>query len=143
MHLPTRGKIEWNLNTVVMTIGFAGGLVAWGVTWGSFTSEVRALDQRTAVWATNHDNYHKDRLAEVKIRDGRIDADIATLKDDIKQIDNIAYRVTVVEQGQQATTKSIDELKIAISQQATDIRIVREILEQLREAQGLPRRQGN
>lgn len=35
-------KWEWNLNTVVILLGFAGGTAAWGATWERLTADQEA-----------------------------------------------------------------------------------------------------
>ncbi|MGF7008114.1 hypothetical protein [Aminobacter sp. BE322] len=140
MHLPPKGKIEWNLNTIITLIGFGAGLAAWGTTWGSFTADVRAMDQKFTAWATAHEGGHKDSLAAQKENDGRVDARLGNVENEARKIDNLAYRITVVEQSQATTSQALKELKDAVNGQAADIKVMREILEQMRETQGLQRR---
>ncbi|OHV78224.1 hypothetical protein LCM4573_27010 [Rhizobium sp. LCM 4573] len=51
-------RFEYNLNTIVILLGFAGGFVAWGATWNQVQTETRAnsaaierLDKRLTVAA--------------------------------------------------------------------------------------------
>lgn len=48
MHRPPF-RYEWNLNSIILLAGFAGVLVAWGVTWGVTTSKIDANDAATKV----------------------------------------------------------------------------------------------
>ncbi len=127
--MPPKGKIEWNLNTIVTLVGFAGGLVAWGITLGTFSSEMRAYE-------TRFNTYVNDQRVVASRNEERMRA----VESDTKKTDNLAYRVTVVEQNAANTSQAIVELKSIVNSQSTDIKVMREILEQFRETQGFRRR---
>ena len=120
--LPRKGRIEWNLNTLVTLAGFAGVLVVWGVSWGSFTAETRAL--------TNAQRENQTRT----------DERLRSVEEDTQQIGTLNIRVTAVEKKADDTTDAVQALTNAVNNQSGDLKVMREILEQLREAQGLPRR---
>jgi hypothetical protein len=45
-----------------------------------------------------------------------------------RKADHLSYRVTVTEETTTSTTTAIEELQNLVSQQASDIKVVREIL---------------
>jgi hypothetical protein len=49
----------------------------------------------------------------------------------MRQYDNLAYRITVQEQGSQTLARSVEELKAAVNSQSADLRVIREILTRL------------
>ncbi len=153
-----KGRIEWNLNTIIMLVGFLIGILTWGVSIGifigkvneidaRFTREIARIDDRSEQrrlengqrWR-DHDQLHKDRAAENAAVDAKNDERIRGLETEARKLENLTYRVTVLEQSGANLTKSVEELKSALNSQASDIRIIKEIVEQMREAQGLPRR---
>ena len=68
----------------------------------------------------------------------RLQSDIAATRSDVSDLkaldskyDNLAYRVTVQEQGAAQLSKSIEDLKKNLSDQGADIKVIREILTRL------------
>lgn len=126
--VPPKGKYEWNLNTVVLLVGLGTGLVAWGVTWGKFTNAVERSDQEAISWRAAHEQVHKDRQVALAGAEARVDERLRAAETEIRKFDNLAYRLTVVEQSAFSLSKSIEELKILVNNQSADIRVVREVL---------------
>lgn len=160
-------KLELNLNTIIMVVGFLVGTVAWGVSWGSqvrdtvaireemraenkriedkFIVEIMRIDTRSEQRRTDsenrwraHDELHKERSTENAAVFGKTDQRIDQLEAATREIDNIKYRTTVLEQGAANTTKAIEELKMLVNNQASDTRVIKQILEQMQRSQGLP-----
>lgn len=129
MHLPEKGRIEWNLNTIVMLVGFLAGFIAWGATWGTFSTRVELNDKRFDDWTVRHESLHRERQAASVAADARTDQKISQLDTETRKIENLGYRVTVVEQAGINTSKSIERLQETVNQQSTDIRVMREIIE--------------
>lgn len=149
MRLPPQGRIEWNLNTLVAGAGFLGTIVMLGVTWGTLRSNVEAMDakfvreiarvdERTEAhraenekrWR-DHEQYHKERLADVSAKTAADAERFRTIENDSRKIDNLTYRMTVQEQGAATLAKSVEELKVTVNSQASDIRVMREILQRM------------
>ena len=115
-------KYEINFNTVLMVVGFGATMTAWGVTWGSFTSNVRAMDEKFT--------------AEIIRLDKRIDQGVAyemkndernrSMELDVRKIENLTYRITVNEQTTSTLVKASDEMKTLITTVATDVKYLRE-----------------
>jgi predicted nucleic acid-binding Zn-ribbon protein len=117
MYLPEKGRIEWNLNTIVSLVGFMAMLVAWGITWGSLTSDMRQLSSDV------------DKLEE------RMDkAEI-----EIRKIDGLTYRITATEQSTTTLSRSVEEIKSSLNTLTSDIRVVREILQRAEDAKTIRR----
>jgi RAB protein geranylgeranyltransferase component A len=105
-------KFEWNLNTVVVLIGFAGGFVAWGYT---------VSDLMTA-------------KANAIIEVGKLWSEVKRLDESNRRFDNIEYRVNIVEnQARISAQADIDQTQ-KIAEIASDVRVTREILERLERA---------
>ncbi|PJR16793.1 hypothetical protein [Sinorhizobium meliloti] len=102
-------KWEWNLNTVVILIGFAGGLVAWGATWERLSS---GQDSHAA---------SIDRL------DKRLTAAEVSLR----QIDNHELRISAVEKQAAEAATSMKAVESTLNNLSSDMRLVREILQRL------------
>ncbi len=129
MHLPEKGRIEWNLNTIVMLVGFLAGFIAWGATWGTFSTRVELNDKRFEDWTIRHEGLHRERQAQAASNDARTDQRLTQLDIETRKIENLGYRVTVAEQAGITTSKSIERLQETVNQQSTDIRVMREIIE--------------
>lgn len=97
---------EVNVNTLVNVLGFLIVIAGMGASWGQLTGR---LDEHDRV-VTRHG------------------AQIENLRSEIGKIDNLTYRVTVTEQAQSELARSVEELKVLVNGQATDLRVIREIL---------------
>lgn len=114
MRAPTV-KYEINLNTIVLIVGFGITTTAWGVTWGSFTSDVKAMDNKFTSEITRLDK--NQALADERAR---------ATETEVRKIENLGYRMTVQEQASVAQTRSVDELKTLVTTIASDMRFVKE-----------------
>lgn len=132
----TRARtMEWNLNTVIQLITLAGMCIGGVTIWVDKSRDIEELQN----WRGGHETLHKDRLAEVKANEARVEERFKGLEADgrkvASQVDNLAYRVTVTEQTTTSTASAIKELQSLVSQQAGDIKVVREILQRIEAAQ--------
>jgi uncharacterized coiled-coil protein SlyX len=105
MRVPTL-KNEFNLNTFVLLVGlvFTFGKVFYDV--GQAASDIGAIVAGNA---------HRD-------------AKIVALEQDTRQLDNLAYRMAVQEQGTTTLSRSVEELKNTMNTLGADIRVMKEIL---------------
>lgn len=97
---------EVNVNTLVNVLGFLIVIASMGASWGQLTGR---LDEQDRV-VTRHG------------------AQIENLRGEIGKIDNLTYRVTIVEQSQSDLARSVTELKDLVNGQGTDLRVIREVL---------------
>lgn len=97
---------EVNVNTLINVLGFLVVIAGMGASWGQLTGR---LDEHDRV-VTRHG------------------AQIENLRSEIGKIDNLTYRVTVTEQAQSELARSVEELKVLVNGQGTDLRVIREIL---------------
>lgn len=102
-------KFEWNLNTIVVLIGFAGGFIAWGHT-------ISELQTGRHINATNIERMEV-RLSALEVTTRRIDNHELRLGNAEKQATDAATAMRAVE----ATLNGL----------AADIRVTREILQRL------------
>lgn len=108
MHAP-KWRFEWNPNTVVMLLGFAGGFVAWGYGYSELVSAKTAHSiEITKIWN------------EVK-----------RLDDSNRRFDTLEYRVNIVEGMARDSVSANRDTTQSIAQLASDMRVTREILERL------------
>lgn len=157
MKFPERGKIEWNLNTIIMVIGFIIGILVYGITIGIFVSktqeadtkfsrEIARIDERsnqrrseTEQRWRDHDQLHKDRAADNAAKAAKDEERFRNIENEVRKIDQLTYRLTVQEQGAANLTKSVEELKVTVNGQASDLRVIREILQRLDPGPRTPR----
>ena len=130
MNAPAR-KYEVNINTLILLAGFAATAIGWGMIWGRFTGDVSAMALKYDAWIVTHEQMHKDRLATVTGVEARTDQRISAIEGEMRKYENLAYRITVQEQGSQTLARSVEELKAAVNSQSGDIRVMREILQRL------------
>ena len=136
MQLPKRSpRMEWNLNTVISLVTLASMIIGGVVIWVEKSRDIEDLQG----WRSNHEQYHKDRLAEVRAIEAayseRLRAGELKDNDFDRKLDNLTYRVTVTEQSAVTISSSIKELQTVVNKQNSDLQVVREILQRMEAAQ--------
>ncbi|WP_105436435.1 hypothetical protein [Neorhizobium tomejilense] len=136
MQLPRKAaKLEWNLNTIINLMTLVGMLAGGIYIWTNTTRDIEDLKK----WRLSHEDYHKERLAETRAREAsfneRLRAEEVRGNDVDRKIDNLTYRVTVAEQSAVSITSSIKDLQTGFNKQASDIQVVKEILQRMEAAQ--------
>ena len=115
--IPPKGKIEWNLNTILQLAQIISLVVVGTSVWVNLTRDISELQ----AW----------RKETTK--------DIDNLKDVVRAVSNkneaLAYRVTNTEQQVTSISQTLKEIQTAVGQQAGDMRVVREILQRLEATQ--------
>ena len=106
-------KWEWNLNTVVVLIGFAGGFIAWGYTLADIKTG------RT----TNDKNIE------------RMDTRITSAEVTLRRIDNHELRITNMEKAATDASETMKSLDKTLNSLASDMRVTKEILMRIEAAQ--------
>lgn len=106
-------KWEWNLNTVVILLGFVAGVAAWGATWERISAGQRYNTERI------------DRLTER----------VAGMETTARLLDNHELRITGVEKEVSDAATAMRSVEGALSGLAADMRVTREILQRLELAQ--------
>lgn len=106
-------KWEWNLNTVVVLIGFASGFVAWGWT----------LNELQTGRATNASGIEK------------LDVRVARLETVSRLLDNHELRLAAVEAQARDSATATRAVEATLNSLTTDIRVVKEILQRLEASQ--------
>ncbi|MGF0540581.1 hypothetical protein ACQQ2Q_21510 [Agrobacterium sp. ES01] len=138
MQFPKRDRdFKWNLNTVLqlvtLTITLVGGVTVW-------VNTRRDIDELQS-WKTGHESYHKECLAELKAGDARTEERFRGIEADVRKLtsqsENMAYRMTVVEQSSANVAQSIKELQAQVSQSSGDIRVIKEILQRIEAGRGM------
>lgn len=104
-------KWEWNLNTVVILLGFVSGIAAWGMTWERLTANQQ-------VHAENID---------------KLDKRVTTLEASMRLLDNHELRITGVEKQAAEAATSMRAVESTLNNLSSDMRLVREILQRLEE----------
>lgn len=110
---PMVGPFAINLNTIVVLVGFAGGLVAWGYT----ISEV------------------KSGLGSHSTGIERLDARLSALETQTRMLDNHELRIRNMEERATDAAAAMREVQTALSALRTDIQVVKEILQRLENGQ--------
>ena len=106
-------KWEWNLNTLVVITGFAGGLIAWGGTLATMqttqTENEKSISQLTTRVGAN----------EVVLR----------------RIDNHELRITNMEKAATDASETMKSLDKTLNDLASDMKVTKEILMRIESAQ--------
>ena len=111
---PPQWQWTWNLNTVVILLGFASGIAAWGATW-----------ERTTASATEN----------ARRIDGAVNR-IANLEITSRLLDNHELRITSMEQNAARVAETVRSMEALLGDLRTDIRVTREIVQRLENNQG-------
>ena len=101
-------KLEWNLNTVLQVISLLSFLAGGIYVWANTTRDIEELQR----WRSGHEQYHKERLAEVKAAiEGRTEERFRSIEGEVRKIDNLAYRIAAAEQTTASTAAAINDLQ--------------------------------
>lgn len=106
-------RFEYNLNTVVILIGFAGGLMAWGATWERVSA---------------NQDIHAQSL-------DRLDKRITAAEVSIRQLDNHELRIAAVEKQAAEAATSMRAVEVTLNSLSVDTRVMREILQRIEAGQ--------
>ncbi|MDE3831073.1 hypothetical protein [Sinorhizobium meliloti] len=108
-------RFEYNLNTLVVLFGFAGGLIAWGATWervnANQDTQANSIDRR------------------------RLDKRLTAAEVSLRQLDKHELRISaVVKQAAEAAT-SMKAVENTLNSLSIDTRVMREILQRIEVSQ--------
>ncbi|MFQ6184355.1 hypothetical protein ACLMJV_20715 [Sinorhizobium meliloti] len=106
-------KWEWNLNTLVILFGFAGGLIAWGAVWERVNANQDA---------------HASAL-------DRLDKRMTAAEVSLRQLDNHELRISGVEKQAAEAATSMRAVESTLNALAADMRVTREILQRIEASQ--------
>lgn len=109
-------KWEWNLNTIVILIGFTTGIAAWGATWAR-------LNDGQAV--------NRGSIA-------KLDDRLTKLEGLTRTLDNHEFRIANVEKQTSDAASAMRAVENTLNGLATDMRVTREILQRIEAAQARP-----
>ena len=121
---PKKGDFNYNLNTLLLL----GGLVLWAAGIGILYQTQISADREVQQWIIRHEAIHKERKAQVEANSARTDERLRKLENDALKLETLQYRITVNETAAVNIAKVLDELKLAVSDQAADLRVIREVL---------------
>lgn len=121
---PKKGDFNYNLNTLLLL----GGLVLWAAGIGILYQTQISADREVQQWIIRHEAQHKERQAQVEANSARTDERLRKLENDALKLETLQYRITVNETAAVNIAKVLDELKLAVSDQAADLRVIREVL---------------
>ena len=106
-------KWEWNLNTVVILLGFAGGIAAWGGMWER----------------VNAGNAANSTAVE------RMDKRLTAIEISVRRLDTQELRIAAVEKQAQDAALATRMIEGTLNALAADMRVTREILQRIEAAQ--------
>ena len=131
--MPNRTTFEnkTNWNTWISLGGLIVTLALGLIGYGKFTQSVGDLDRRFNAWTDDHEQFHAQRQVDTTADRARMDERIKSIEAEARSLENIRYRLTVQEQGATNLARTVDELRQAIAQQNSDIRLIREIVTRL------------
>lgn len=110
MELPKRAqKLEWNLNTLIQIVTLLAMCIG-GVT----------------IWV----NKGRD-IEELQKSQVRSEERFRALETEVRKIDNLTYRLATTEQSSNSTAAAIKDLQGLLSQQAGDLKVIKEILQRV------------
>ncbi len=133
MSIP-RGRIEWNLNTLIQLATLLGMMIGGTTIWVNASRDIEEL--RT--WRSAHDQLHKERLVDVKAVEARTDERFRNVETEIRKISNLEYRLTVSEQSTLNVVESVKELQGLVNRQGSDLRLALEILQRMENRTNTP-----
>ncbi len=109
-------KWEWNLNTIVILMGFAAGIAAWGATWARLS----------------------DGPANNRASIAKLDTRLSQQESGSRILDNHEYRITNLEKQTGESASAMRAVENTLNSLATDMRVTREILQRIEASQASP-----
>ncbi|AEG56179.1 hypothetical protein Sinme_4505 [Sinorhizobium meliloti AK83] len=106
-------RFAYNLNTLVILIGFAGGVAAWGATW-------ERLSANQEVHASSID---------------RLDKRLTAAEVSLRQLDKHELRISAVEKQAAEAATSMKAVENTLNSLSIDTRVMREILQRIEASQ--------
>lgn len=126
MHAPTvKNEISWT--TLLAAVGLL--MTLGGIIWaaGQFNATMDASQK----YSTQARQQLQNEITATNRALDNTRSDIGDLQALGPKFDNLAYRLTVQEQGSAQLSKAIEDLKKNLSDQGADIKVIREILTRL------------
>lgn len=131
MQISRAPKLEWNLNTILQLISIVGVIAGGIYIWANTTRDIEELK----TWRGNHDQLHKERLAEVKANEARTDEKFKSVESDVRKLtsltDNLNFRLTTNENATTGIAQTVKDIQQSLSQQSGDLREIKVILERI------------
>ncbi len=123
---------------VMLTIAVTGVVVSSAGAYFSLGYELRTLNN----WRIEHLEHHRERAADLAASEAAMTTSLTEVRgqiDDVRRTsDELKFRLGAAEENARRTGEAITALQASVNAQASDIRVMREILERLdeRRAQG-------
>lgn len=106
-------KFEWNLNTLVILLGFASSLIVWGASWEKLSAGQNAHTQAIE----------------------RLDKRLTSAETTLRQLDNHELRIAAMEKQAAEAATSMRAVESTLNNLAADMRVTREILQRIEASQ--------
>lgn len=120
---------NWNLNTLLSLVTLAGMVIGGVAIWVDKSRDIAEIQK----WRADTELTGKERMVATEASRARTDERFQNQEkaDSIfdKQIDNVVYRVTVLEQSMANTTKVVSDVQESLNDLKSDLKVVRTILE--------------
>ena len=131
MQITRSPKMEWNLNTLIQLVTLVGMVVGGVVIWVDKSRDIEDLQG----WRVNHEQLHKERLADVKANEARTDEKFKSVEADVRKLtgltDNLNFRLTTNENATTGIAQTVKDIQQSLSQQSGDLREIKVILERM------------
>jgi len=131
MQITRSPKMEWNLNTLIQLVTLVGMVVGGVGIWVNKSRDIEDLQG----WRVNHEQLHKERLADVKANEARTDEKFKSVEADVRKLtglaDNLNFRLTTNENATTGIAQTVKDIQQSLSQQSGDLREIKVILERM------------
>lgn len=123
------------INTVLILSAAAGLFVKYGRDQEAIASSITTISRDVKRLETEADRRTSDRKERDGVHNLRLSSVEKTAEADGRKVEQVLYRVTVLEQGRQSDAAAIKEIGNKVNELAGDMKVVRELL-QRQAAQG-------
>ena len=124
-------KYEMNLTTLAALLGIVISIWSASARYNTLERDVAALSKESQLWYASHLAYHSDRAREVNALIVRQDERLKEVESRTQGFDRLEYRLQLQEQGTTSLSAAVAELRQTINDQASDVKLIREIVQRL------------
>jgi len=128
------------INFAMIGFGFIGTLMYIGSWKTTVETDIVTIRNNTTMWQTNHDSYHRDRLADTKEVQGAVNTRLNVLEqrqqEGARKDDTLEQRLATMEKGLNSVEQNATATNKTLGEISGNMQVMKEILSRIEKKQG-------